>query len=284
MGSLLICINNFVNVSAKALFWSCVSIVIVSVVIAVLMVKNTKQFQETRFSFWLGKNSPKLLLSYFLIVFALVSIRSEPTWDANTVYDILSLQWTIFGLSLTIFLVWNVIIVEFFKNTQPKEPDPSDSFQKYKLVLEKKSFSQELETTFSTIVLLTINLFLLLLSTSLIYISAEYESIITQNILRFTFFFTTNSIVCLFLDLLTPLEKDRAEMLKRNQVTKEDIDKAQLALFTQAIIKGIEEGVMSLDSEKYTEEEKKKLIAEYLEAFKDGWKSKDNIEAGEQKK
>jgi hypothetical protein len=57
-----------------------------------------------------------------------------------------------------------------------------------------------------------------------------------------------------------------------------------LALFTQAIIKGIEEGVMSLDSEKYTEEEKKKLIAEYLEAFKDGWKSKDNIEAGEQKK
>jgi hypothetical protein len=278
MASLLICISNFVNVSAKAWFWCCVGIVIFSVVIAVLMVKKTKQFRETRFSFWLGKNSPKLLLSYFLTIFALVSIKSEPTWDASTVYDMLSLQWTIFGLSLTIFLVWNVIIVEFLKNMQPKEPDSSDLFQKYKLVLEKKSFSQEIETTFSTIVLLTINLFLLLLSTSLIYISAKYESIITQNILRFTFFFTTNSILCLFFDLLKPLKKDRAEMLKHNHVTKEDIDKAQAALFAQAIIEGIEERVMSLDPEKYTEEEKKKLIAEYLETFRDGLKSKDNLE------
>lgn len=53
--SLLICINNFVEVSVKAWFWCCVGIAIVSAVITVVTVKNARQFQETRFSFWVGK-------------------------------------------------------------------------------------------------------------------------------------------------------------------------------------------------------------------------------------
>lgn len=282
--SILMCINNFVKVSDKALFWCCIGVVIVSVIYTGLMVRGTKRFRETRLSFWLKKNGPKLLLGYFLTIFALGSVKSELIWDANTASDMLSLQWSIFGLSLTIFLVWNVIIVEFLKNRQPKEPGSSELLQKYKLALEKRSFSQEIETTFFSVVLLTINLFLLLVSTSLIYISAKSESIITQNILHCSFFFTTNSIACLFLDILKPLKKDKADMLKDNNVTKEDIDKAQAALFAQAIIDGITQGVMALDSEKYTEEEKKKMIVEYLEFFRDGLKSKEKNETDEQEK
>lgn len=282
--SILMCINNFVKVSDKALFWCCIGVVIVSVIYTGLMVRGTKRFRETRLSFGLEKNGPKLLLGYFLTVFALGSIKNELIWDANTASDMLSLQWSIFGLSLTIFLVWNVIIVEFLKNRQPKEPGSSELLQKYKLALEKRSFSQEIETTFFSVVLLTINLFLLLVSTSLIYISAKSESIITQNILHCSFFFTTNSIACLFLDILKPLKKNKADMLKDNNVTKEDIDKAQAALFAQAIIDGITQGVMALDSEKYTEEEKKKMIVEYLEFFRDGLKSKEKNETDEQEK
>ncbi len=275
VASILVCINNFVKVSDKSLLWCCLGIVIVSVGIVVLIMRQTKRFKETRFSFWLGKNYPKLLLCYILINIALVSVKNELVWDANTASDMLSLQWSIFGLSLTIFLVWNVIIVEFLRNNQPKEPKPSELFQKYKLALEKRSFSQEIETTFFSVTLLTVNLFLLLLSTSSIYISDNAESLITQNILHCSFFFTTNSIVCLFLDILKPLKKDKADMLKDNNVTKEDIDKAQAALFAQAIIDGITQGVMALDSEKHTEEEKKKMIVEYLEAFRNGLKSKE---------
>jgi hypothetical protein len=44
IGSLLICINNFVKVSAKACLWCCVGVVIISNVIAVVMVKKAKQF------------------------------------------------------------------------------------------------------------------------------------------------------------------------------------------------------------------------------------------------
>ena len=71
------------------------------------------------------------------------------------------------------------------------------------------------------------------------------------------------------------LYKDKAEMLKYNNVTKEDVDKAQAALFAQAIIDALKEGVMSLDPEKYTDDEKKELLIGYLEAFRDYVHSKE---------
>ena len=80
-----------------------------------------------------------------------------------------------------------------------------------------------------------------------------------------------------------PLKKDKKEMLKNNSITKSDIDKAYAAQFTQAIIDGITQGVMALDSDKYTEEDKKKLIVEYLTAFKDFAKNRENPDPEKQK-
>ncbi len=276
VGSILICINNFIDLPGMICFWrglivSC----IISIIGTALIVHSTKRITKTKLSFWLEKNYPKLLVGYIFIVLALASVKSQPIWTADMVSEVLSLQWTIFGLSLTIFLVWNVIMIEFLKNKQPKQSDSSSLFEKYTLALKKKAYSQEIETTFITAIILTINLFLLLLSTSAIYINMKPESIITQNLLLCSFFLTTNSIICLFMDILTPLKKDKAEMLKDNNVTKEDIDKAQAALFAQAIIDGVKKGVMSLDSEKYTEEDKKELFVEYLEAFRDYVRKKE---------
>ena len=285
VGSILICINKFIDIPGMVWFWRGLTISgIVAFIGAVLIVRGTKRFTETKVSFWLGKNYPKLLLGYILVVLTIVSINSQPIWVADMVSEVLSLQWTIFGLSLTIFLVWNVIMVEFLKAKQPKVSDSSSLYQKYTLALEKKTYTQEIDTTFNSVVLLTINLFLLLLSSTMIYISMKPESIITQNILLCSFFFTTNSILCLFMDILMPLKKDKAKMLKNNDVTKEDIDKAQAALFTQAIIDGLKAGVMGLDPEKYSEDEKKKLFIEYLEAFRDYVHSKEESKTDTQKK
>lgn len=285
VGSILICINKFVDLPGMVWFWRGMMIsAIVAFVGTVLIVRSTKRITETNLSFWLGKNYPKLLLGYIIVVLTIGSINSQPIWDTDMVYEVLSLQWTIFGLSLTIFLVWNVIMVEFLKTKQPKASDSSSLYQKYALAQEKKTYTQEIDTTFNSVVLLTINLLLLLLSTTAIYISAKPESVVTQNILLCSFFFTTNSIVCLFMDILLPLKKDKAEMLKNNYVTKEDIDKAQAALFTQAIIDGLKAGVMSLDPEKYSEDEKKKLLVEYLQAFRDYVRSKEDSKSDNQKK
>lgn len=285
VGSVLICINKFIDLPGLVWFWRGMkSSAVAAFVGAVLIVRSTKRFKETKLSFWLGKNYPKLLLGYILAVLMIGSINSQPIWDADMVSEVLSLQWTIFGLSLTIFLVWNVLMVEFLKGKQPKVSDSSSLYQKFTLALEKKTYTQEIDTTFNSVVLLTINLFLLLLSSTMIYISMKPESIITQNILLCSFFFTTNSILCLFMDILLPLKKDKEEMLKNNIITQSDIDKAYAAQFAQAIIDGIKQGVMALDPDKYTEEDKKKLIVEYLTAFKDFAKNRENSDSEKQKK
>lgn len=268
--SVVVCIKNFVEIAEMTWYYRCaIGSAVISVIASVAIVLSTKRIGETNFSFWLKRNYSKLLLGYFLIIIALVSMKGQPIWTEEVVRDVLSIQWTIFGLSLTIFLVWNVIIVDFLKKKQPKECDSDDLIQKYKVVMKKDSLSQEIETTFSTTILLTINLFLLLLSTTFIYITPEADLVFTQNILHCSYFFTTNSIVCLFIDILKPLKNDKAEMLKNNSVTKEDINNAEAAFLTQAIIDGLTEKVMSLDSEKYTQEEKRKMIDECLEVFKE---------------
>lgn len=277
------CIRNFVEIAEITeiteitwLYRCAIGSAVISFIASVAIILSTKRIGETSFSFWLKRNYPKLLLGYLLTIFALVSMKSQPIWTVEVVYDVLSTQWTIFGLSLTIFLVWNVIIVDFLKKKQPKEYDSADLIQKYKVVREKDSLSQEIETTFSTTILLTINLFLLLFSTTLIYITARADSVFTQNVLHCSYFFTTNSIVSLFLDILKPLKEEKAEMLKNNSVTKEDINKAEAAFFAQAIIEGIKEKVLSLDSEKYTQEEKKKILVECLEIFKESVNNSGN--------
>jgi len=268
LGASLICIKNYVKIDVVGWFWGCVGISLaISAAVPALTLRSAKQIGETRFSFWLGKNYPKLLMGYFLLVFALASTKKEPIWTTEMVYDILSLQWTIFGLSLTIFLVWDVIIIDFLKKRQPQESDSTDLLQKYKSIMDRMSFSQEIETTFLTVILLTVNLFLLILSSSQIYIIGEPNTIYTQNILHFSFFCTTNSIVILFFDILKPLKEEKGKMLNNNNVTKEDIDNARASVLAQAIIDGITEAVMNLDSSIYTEEEKKKILVGYMEAI-----------------
>lgn len=285
IGSIVICINKFIDLPGMICFFRGVTTSgIVAFIGAALIVRGTIRFGENKFSFWLGKNYPKLILGYILVVLTITSINSQPIWNADTVSEVLSLQWTIFGLSLTIFLVWNVIMVEFLKAKQPKVSDSSSLYQKFTLALEKKTYTQEVDTTFNSVILLTINLFLLLSSTTMIYISMTPESVITQNVLLCSFFITINSIIRLFVDILSPLKKEKEEMLKNNSVTKLDIDTAYAVQVTQAIIVGITQGVMALDSDKYTEEDKKKLIVEYLTALKDYVENRENSDLEKQNK
>lgn len=145
VGSVLICINKFIDLPGVVWFWRGLKISgIVAFVGAVLIVRSTKRLRETKLSFWIGKNFSKLLLGYILTVLTIGSINSQPIWDADMVSEVLSLQWTIFGLSLTIFLVWNVIMVEFLKAKQPKVSDSSSLYQKYTLALEKKRILKKL--------------------------------------------------------------------------------------------------------------------------------------------
>ena len=262
------CVNNFVVIqSMTILVIASLSGIALSIIVVVCIALRRKKVGESKVGFWFSNNSPKLILGYFLLLLFLESVTADAIWTADELNDILTLEWTIFGLSLTIFLVWNVLIVDYLKKKRPVETESLQFLQKYRLLLERQSFSQEVELTFSTIVFLSINLILLLVSSSLLFIVHKPESLITQNFIRCAFFFSTNTIVSLFFDILKPLKKDKDDLKAGNRVTKGELDAALGGTLLQTIIETEIEQISKLEN--ITDEEKKLLTVRCLEEWKD---------------
>ena len=270
IGAVFVFISNFTDISTP-LWVRCLAGLcgFFAVVLSVLIVRNARRVCKSRFSFWLSRNFPKLFIGWFLLVLALFSAKGKPAWDVNTVYDILSLQWTIWGLALAIFLVWDGIVIAYLKRIQPEELDSTNPLQKCRFLLRKESFLQEIESTFSSVIFLTVNLFLLLFSTIQIYLKAQPDSVFTQSVLYCSFFFTTNSIAGMFLDILKLLNREKSELIEISKVTKEDLDYAQTGLFVKAVVDGFGKVVADLDPESYPQEEKEKILNLFLDSLKE---------------
>ena len=101
--AILTCIGNFKEVTSELWRWCDVGLLCLSAVISILVINNLGKICESKFRFWIRNNLSKLSISYLIIVFTLISIKSTPIWSTEEVYSVLSIQWTIFGLSLTIF-------------------------------------------------------------------------------------------------------------------------------------------------------------------------------------
>ena len=169
--TVLLCIHRFVGITEKVFLWYLVGItgpgsVIVTAYVTVCIHKQ----KNSKLLFWLGKNYPKLTIVWVMMIYTADSLKNTVSWTVEQVYNALSLQWTIFGLSMAIFLVWDGIVGDFLKSKQPRKPDQDDKMEKYKFLLKKQSFSEDVETTFSNIILLTVNLFLLFFSTGSVFL------------------------------------------------------------------------------------------------------------------
>ena len=223
--------------------------------------------KETKLGFWIDNNWPKVFLGYTILLLFLASVTRNKTWTTDNVNDILTIEWTIFGLSLTIFLVWNVIIVDYLKKKKPQEAKKPDYIQQYELLKEKQTFSQEVESTFSKIILLSINLIILLISSTLVYIEQSAETLFTQISVRCAFYFSTNTIISFFFDMLKPLKADKDNLKKTSQVSMRELDTAM----TGAVIHTLfNEGVRQINaSSEYSDEEKKQFSTLYVNTMRD---------------
>ena len=261
------CMRNFVEIELKTAILFAACIVLLAAMLTIIYFCNRiHRIKETRFDFWLSNNYPKLLLGYFILVFALMSITNEAVWTSEEINDVLSIEWTIFGLSLTVFLVWNILIVEYLKKRKPVDLVNPDFVQKLQLIMDKRSYNQEVESTFTHMVYLTINLFMLLFSSSLVYFSHLPNEVLTQNIVRCTFFFSTNTIAILFLDILKPLKDDKKVLIEDSQVSRSELDTAQvkaiIQIFMETEIKRINE------TEGLSDEEKRERTRQFYESCK----------------
>lgn len=222
--------------------------------------------KRSKLAFWLKKHVMKVLIFYFITMICIYNISPQAVMTAENVNNLLSTEWTMFGLSITIFLVWNVLIVSYFKNKQPTIDDKADYIEKYYYIRQKEAYNIEVEASFSSIILLGINVFLLICSSSLVYQLVMPEDVITQNCVRCTFYFSTNTILCLFIDILRPLLKDKADLIKESNVTKDELEEAKDCYLMQRVFESrMTEICRNPD---YTNEEKRERILIFIQSLK----------------
>ena len=262
VNTIIICLQKFISLNSTITFLILMgTCVIASIIFIISKIVKSHRKKRTKLSFWFTNNFPKLLLYYTILLFLFLSISNTPIWDINEVHEVLSIEWTIFGLSIAIFLVWDVIYINYLKKKQPYATDKMDFIKEYDLLNEKQLFYNLVLTAKTSIILLSINLFFLVLSSALIYIYHMPESVIVQNIVVFTFYLSTNSIVMLFIDILQPILFEHKELSEKNRVTKEEMDEAEGKALVQMVV---DTGIKAIsEMEDITEERKIEYIKKY---------------------
>lgn len=262
--AILHCVQLFIPIKTEVVICILLGTCTLIACLCFIYLFRSSRRKESRLSFWIDNNTPNFAISYTMLCIVLLSITNEATWTTEEIKDIVTVEWTIFGLSLTIFLVWNVII-DYLKRKQPVAVENPNFVQKYNYLKNKQSFLREIEATFSTIVLLTVNLFLVITSTGVAYLGNPSKTVIAQNIVQCTFYFTTNTIIMLFLGMLKPLRLEKKELKKANAVSNEELNKARSLAFSQEVF---DEGLkMILESAKYSNEQKKEMSQLYIRLF-----------------
>lgn len=269
---------NLINVIA--LFVASISIsVFISIALVVLTILYIHTKKPRKIFYWLNESYPKLVLGCILLILFSFSIQTEVLWSATEISEVLSIMWTIFGLSITIFLVWNVVIVNYLKGKQPWEKEEKDLGELYKYLTEKQLLAQDTKLIFNTVTLLVINLFVLIFATVSIYIIKQPESLFTQNITICAFYFCTNTLVSLFLDILRPLQKDKKELLDKNKVGQKELVAAEAGAEIQMIIEVFNKTVN--ENNELTKEEKKELNIAFCDLLSEKLQNKEEKSVNE---
>lgn len=276
--SILHCVQLFIPIKAEVVTCILLGTCTLIVCLCFIYLFRSSRRKESRLSFWIDNNTPNFAISYTMLCIVLISITNEATWTTEEIKDIVTVEWTIFGLSLTIFLVWNVII-DYLKRKQPVAVENPNFVQKYSYLKNKQSFLREVEATFSTIVLLSVNLFLVIASTGVAYLGNPSKTVLAQNIVQCTFYFTTNTIIMLFLGILKPLRLEKKELKKANAVSNEELNKAQSLAFIQEVFDECLK--MILESDKYSDEQKKELGQAYIRVLEEALTKASGTDKGQ---
>ncbi len=147
-----------------------------------------------------------------------LSIKNNVLWDIEHIENFVSLQWTIFAITITIFIVWNGFVFDKIKESFPKNVQKQSIIEKTRYIAGKISFYQKVSLKLNSVIFLVINLIVLLCSTSLAYVSFNDANLINQNFTIASFYFCIASLVFILWDILEPLLSEIKVLLKKSKV------------------------------------------------------------------
>lgn len=180
--------------------------------------------KKSKFRNWISQSFPQIILFYVITAILFTSIKAEVIWSTDELKEILLLEWSMVGISITIFLVWTVVILQYLKNKKPNKPVNAYPLQARSYIEKKGLFYQAASTIFSSVTLLAINLVIVIISSAMVYITGNKNPLLTQIVTVVGFYFCTNTILRLFFDILQPLKEEKNAMLRSAKVTGEEVD------------------------------------------------------------
>lgn len=210
--------------------------------------KLSKLLHPSKFKLWLERNSHNLVTGYILFILACVSVQDEVIFDSNSLNNLIVIQWMIFTISVAVFLVYWGSIKPYLIDIRPIQTDDSKGIKRINYLLDKKSFYSQIGDALSTIRLLTINLFVLIIATAISCFMIG-ANIYSQTVATFSFCLSVNSLCMIFNGIAVPISKEIKTMMKENEVSEEEYSETMLKGFIEEVILQTEDKHKSLSEE-----------------------------------
>lgn len=179
-------------------------------------IKIWKYLINHRQSFW--------LLAFIMFV-CCISIGNCGQNDDSALKDLINITWTIYGLNLALYTVWNAFILSK-KTDNIIKPDSMVGLNRYNEKLKIYTTKYYLDSVIHNLILLVFSTIFLLLTTTNFYISSAYINHILIEILAIiSFYLCTNSLGSFLIDTFVPLVLKKKIFTERIKDCNLDLDK-----------------------------------------------------------
>lgn len=239
--------------------------------IGVNIVKSVcaKMIVENKAVVWFQKHKANFVLLCIMLVSLSSSLKNTIIYDESELKGFLSLQWTIFTITITIFIVWTAIMVKYLKDSEPNiddisgnDPDEISLFYK----IRKKKFYAEIVQRTSSLIFVILSAIVLIICTAIAYVVQEGVTIFSQTLAIFSFYMTVNSLSQILIEITIPYFNETIELLINNDVSAKDINESQNKVLLKVVRTKLEKKVNSDNS--LTDEEKRDKINKTYEKIK----------------
>lgn len=169
---------------------------IISAVITFLLCRNKKKYSFLASTKWI-----KFSFSLILIFAFIGSLKSKIEIDIVQAKELLGFEWTLFSLTIALFLAWYLIVEKYLKN-EPKEEETGH--KRIENIIKKQSFYIDSVSYFLNGILLFINFLCISFVTGQLWISQRI-SLFMQTFLYFNLYLTINTMQMIFYDIIIPI-------------------------------------------------------------------------------
>lgn len=138
-----ICIPFYEFALLSATFCVAGSLIVSFVIVVILQIlKHVKELKlgETKISLWYSKHKSNITLVCILLFCFSSSVKNKILFSQERLDGFIGMQWAIFAITITMFIVWTALAIKDLKELEPKKQVESTLENELMFKLEKQRF------------------------------------------------------------------------------------------------------------------------------------------------